>query len=152
ASFLEPLGITHERVHAGIVFVFDRQQQQNQPVSGGPSVMGVSTDALKMLTPRAKKAIVLAWEEMKSQGEENIRPIHLLLGVMSEGEGIGAGLMRSLGVNLLQVRAALVPAAVNQHCSFCGRSGSQVARFFPAEVDIVGNSTPSPDALICDHC
>ncbi len=151
-SFLTPLGITPERIHAGIVFIFDRQGQQGQAGIGSPPLADVSSDALKLLTPRAKHVIVLAAEEMKSQGEQSIRPTHLLLGLLNEGEGIGAGLLRSLGVSLLQARTALVPPAANQRCSFCGRSGSQVVRFFPAEVGIAESSAPSPGALICDHC
>ena len=151
-SFLTPLGITPERIHAGIVFIFDRQAQQGQSGQGSPPLASVSSEALKLLTPRAKQVIFLAAEEMKSQGEKSIRPTHLLLGLLNEGEGIGAGLLRSLGISLLQARTALVPPAVNQICSFCGRSGSQVARFFPAEVGIAESSTHSPGAFICDHC
>jgi ATP-dependent Clp protease ATP-binding subunit ClpA len=151
--FLTPLGITPERIHAGIVFIFDRQTHQGQSGQGSPPLADVSSDALKLLTPRAKQVIFLAAEEMKSQGEQSIRPAHLLLGLLNEGDGIGAGLLRSLGVSLLQARAALVLSAANQRCSFCGRSGSQVARFFPAEVGSAESSTPSPGALlICDHC
>ncbi len=152
ASFLTPLGITPERIHGGIVFVFDRQAQQSPSVQGSPPLADVSSDALKLLTPRAKQAIVLAAEEMKSQGEQSIRLAHLLLGLLHEGEGIGAGLLRSLGVSLLQARTVLVPPAANQRCSFCGRSGSQVVRFFPAEVGSAESSALIPGALICDHC
>jgi len=151
-SFLTPLGITPERIHAGIVFIFDRQTHQGQSGQGSPPLADVSSDALKLLTPRAKQMIFLAAEEMKSQGEQSIRPTHLLLGLLNEGEGIGAGLLRSLGVSLLQARTALVPPAANQRCSFCGRSSSQVVRFFPAEVGIAESSALIPDALICDHC
>jgi RNA polymerase sigma factor (sigma-70 family) len=151
-SFLTPLGITPERIHAGMVFIFDREKHQGQSGQGSPPLADVSSDALKLLTPRAKQMIFLAAEEMKSQGEQSIRPTHLLLGLLIEGEGIGAGLLRSLGVSLLQARTALVPPAANQRCSFCGRSGSQVVRFFPAEVGIAESSAPSSGALICDHC
>jgi RNA polymerase sigma-70 factor (ECF subfamily) len=151
-SFLTPLGITPERIHAGMVFIFDRQAQQGQSVQGAPPLADVSSDALKLLTPRAKQVIFLAAEEMKSQGEQSIRPAHLLLGLLQEGEGIGAGLLRSLGVSLLQARTALVPQALNQRCSFCGRSGPQVVRFFPAEVGEASSSALIPGALICDHC
>jgi ATP-dependent Clp protease ATP-binding subunit ClpA len=151
-SFLTPLGITPERIHAGIVFIFDRQAHQGQSGQGSPPLADVSSDALKLLTPRAKQVIALAAEEMKSQGEQSIRPTHLLLGLLNEGEGIGAGLLRSLGVSLLQARTALVPPAANQICSFCGRGGSQVVRFFPAEVGIAESNAPLPGALICDHC
>jgi RNA polymerase sigma-70 factor (ECF subfamily) len=151
-SFLTPLGITPERIHAGIVFIFDRQTHQGQSVQSSPPLADVSSDALKLLTPRAKQVIFLAAEEMKSQGEQSIRPTHLLFGLMNEGEGIGAGLLRTLGIGLLQARASLVPPAANQRCSFCGRSGSQVVRFFPAEVGSTESSAPLPGALICDHC
>src|SRR5215831_11579460 len=121
ASFLTPHEITPERIHAGMVFIFDRQAQQGQAGSSSPPLADVSSDALKLLTPRAKQVIVLAAEEMKSHGEQSIRPTHLLLGLMHEGEGIGAGLLRSLGISLLQVRTALAPPAAHQICSFCGR-------------------------------
>ncbi|GCE07256.1 sigma-70 family RNA polymerase sigma factor [Dictyobacter aurantiacus] len=151
-SFLTPAGITPERIHAGIVFIFDQQAHQGQAGQGSPPLANVSSAALNLLTPRAKQVIFLAAEEMKSQGEQSIRPMHLLLGLLNEGEGIGAGLLRSLGVSLLQARTALVPPAVDQRCSFCGRGGSQVVRFFPAEVGIAENNTPSPGTLICDLC
>ncbi len=147
ASFLTPLGITPERIHAGIVFIFDRQAQQGQLTLQEPPAAEVPTQ--RLLTQRAQQVVVLAGEEMKSLGEKSIRPTHLLLGLMNEGEGIGAGLLRSLGISLLQARTALIPSA-NQNCSFCGRSGSQVAHLFPAEVGIAQSSTPS--TFICDRC
>jgi len=148
ASFLTPLSITPERIHAGIVFIFDRQAQQGQLTLQAPPAAEVATETL--LTPRAKQVIVLAREEMKSLEEQSIRPTHLLLGLMNEGEGIGAGLLRSLGISLLQARTALIPPVANQSCSFCGRSGSQVARIFPAEVGIAEGGAPG--AFICDQC
>jgi RNA polymerase sigma factor (sigma-70 family) len=151
-SFLIPLGITPERIHAGMVFIFDREKHPGQAVQGSPPLADISSDALKLLTPRAKQVIFLAAEEMKSQGEQSIRPTHLLLGLMNEGEGIGAGLLRSLGLSLLQVRTALVPPEASQICSFCGRLGSQVSRLFPAEIGTASSSAPKPGTFICDHC
>jgi len=151
-SFLTPLGITPERIHAGIVFIFDRQAHQGQSVQDSPLAANVSSDALKLLTPRAKQMIFLAREEMKSQGEQSIRPTHLLLGLLNEGEGLGAGLLRSLGVSLSLARTALVPPEASQICSFCGRFGSQVSRLFPAEVGTASSSAPQSAIFICDHC
>ncbi|MDQ2713978.1 MAG: sigma-70 family RNA polymerase sigma factor [Chloroflexota bacterium] len=149
ASFLTPLGITPERVHTGIVFIFGHTPaQQGQPVPEEPP----SADVLKLLTQRASQVIVLAGEEMKSRGEKSIRPTHLLLSLMNEGEGIGAGLLRSLGISLLQARTALTPPIATQSCSFCGRSGSQVGRLFPAEIGIAESGATSPGAFICDQC
>ncbi|HZS77211.1 MAG TPA: sigma-70 family RNA polymerase sigma factor [Ktedonobacteraceae bacterium] len=150
ASFLTPLGITHERIHTGIVFIFERHASQGTPVPEHPFVPDATTDPLNLLTPRAKQVIILAGEEAKNQGEKSIRPTHLLLGLMNEGEGIGAGLLRSLGISLLQVRTVLTPPAATQTCAFCGRSGSQVARFFPSEVGI--SESHSPGVFICDQC
>ena len=152
ASFLTPQGITPERIHDGIVFVFDRPAQQGQSVQSSPPLANVSSEALKLLTPRAKQMIFLAGEEMKSQGEQSIRPMHLLLGLMNEGEGIGAGLLRTLGFSFLPIHTASVPADASQICSFCGRSGEEAARLFPAEVGIAERSTPEPSIFICDHC
>jgi ATP-dependent Clp protease ATP-binding subunit ClpA len=151
APFLTPLGITPERIHAGIVFIFDRQAQQGQPLSGEPPAAEVSADAIQLLTPRVKQLILLAGEEMKNQGEQSIRPTHLLLGLMNEGEGIGAGLLRSLGISLLQARTALAPPSANQTCSFCGRSGSQVAHYFPAGIGVAEGNAFTPAVFICDH-
>ena len=150
ASFLTPLGITPERVHAGIVFISDRQAQQG--LLGELPATDVPAEPLKLLTPRAKQVIVLAGEEMKSRGEKSIRPTHLLLALMNEGGGIGAGLLRSLGISLLQARTALIPPTANQACSFCGRGGSQIAHLFPAEIGIAESSTTSSGTFICDQC
>src|SRR5581483_2871892 len=76
-SFLTPQGITPERIHDGIVFIFDRPAHQGQ---GSPPLADVSSDVLKLLTPRARQVIFLAGEEMKSQAEQRIRPMHLLPG------------------------------------------------------------------------
>jgi ATP-dependent Clp protease ATP-binding subunit ClpA len=151
-SFLTPHGITPERIHGGIVFIFDREKQPSQSGSSSPPEMPVSSDALKLLTPRAKQVIVLAAEEMKREAEQSIRPMHLLLGLLNEGEGIGAGLLRTLGISLLHARTALLAPMSSQICSFCGRSGEEVARLFEAVVGIAERSTPQPSTFICDHC
>lgn len=152
-QFLNPLGITPERIHAGILFIFDRHTAvTGQSGSSTPPAVNPTKDPLVMLTPRAKQVIVLAGEEAKGRGDKSIQPTHLLLGLMNEGEGIGAGLLRSLGVSLLQARTVLIPPTATQACAFCGRSGSQVARFFPSEVGVAESSSASPRTLICDQC
>ena len=149
SSFLTPLGITPDRIHAGIVFIFDRNPHGNLATPQDESLTNGQSDIRKLLTPRARQVIVLARDEMESQHEQQIRPSHLLLGMMNEGEGIGAGLLRSLSISLVQARTALTAPNINQTCSFCGRSGSQVKRIFPAESGIGG---PAPTSFICDKC
>jgi hypothetical protein len=56
------------------------------------------------LTPRAKKVIELAKDEARLLDHHSIGTGHLLLGLIREGEGIAAGVLESLGVNLEKVR------------------------------------------------
>ncbi len=147
ATFFEPLNVKAEQIHRGIAFILDRPAQQGQAEK--TQMPPADLPALKWLTPRAQQVIVLAGEEMRRQGEQSIRPAHLLLGLMNEGEGIGAGLLRSLSVGLLQARAALTPADASQICSFCGRTGSQVKHIFSPEK---GAGVTTPATLICNHC
>lgn len=150
ASFFTPLGITPEVIHAGLVFIYERQPHGQW--LGGQEALSpdAQPDVSKLLTPRARQMIVLAADEAKSQGEKTVQPVHLLLGMLDEGGGIGAGLLRSRwGVSLVQARAALAPATAAQICSFCGRTGAAVKHLFPSE-SLPGSSTPSP--IICDIC
>ena len=57
------------------------------------------------LTPRAKKVIELAVDEARHMNHHYIGTEHLLLGLVREGEGIAAGVLEDLGVNLNEVRA-----------------------------------------------
>lgn len=56
------------------------------------------------LTPRAKKVIELAVDEARHLHHHYIGTEHLLLGLVREGYGIGAGVLESLGVSLEKVR------------------------------------------------
>src|SRR5690348_11337284 len=60
------------------------------------------------LTPRAKKVIELAVDEARRLGHHYIGTEHLLLGLVREGEGIAAGVLESLGVNLEKARRETV--------------------------------------------
>jgi ATP-dependent Clp protease ATP-binding subunit ClpC len=56
------------------------------------------------LTPRAKKVIELAVDEAKRLNHDYVGTEHLLLGLLREGSGIGAGVLEDLGVNLNKAR------------------------------------------------
>ena len=60
------------------------------------------------LTPRAKKVIELAVDEARRLNHHYIGTEHLLLGLVREGEGIAAGVLETLGVNLEKVRAQVM--------------------------------------------
>jgi ATP-dependent Clp protease ATP-binding subunit ClpC len=57
------------------------------------------------LTPRAKKVIELAVDEARHLNHPYIGTEHLLLGLVREGQGIAAGTLEKLGVDLKKVRA-----------------------------------------------
>jgi ATP-dependent Clp protease ATP-binding subunit ClpC len=56
------------------------------------------------LTPRTNTVIILAKEEANSLNHHYIGTEHLLLGIIREGEGIAAGVLESLGLNLEAIR------------------------------------------------
>ncbi len=56
------------------------------------------------LAPHAKKAIELAVDEARYMNHHYIGTEHLLLGLIREGDGIAAEVLRSLGVSLEKVR------------------------------------------------
>src|SRR3984893_9562269 len=57
------------------------------------------------LTPRAKKVIELAVDEARRLNHHYIGSEHLLLGLIREGQGVGAGVLESFVLSLQEVRA-----------------------------------------------
>lgn len=59
-------------------------------------------------TPRAKKAFVLGLKEANSLRCERMEPPHLLLGLLREGSGVAAIVLKKLGVDLERARAEIL--------------------------------------------
>jgi ATP-dependent Clp protease ATP-binding subunit ClpA len=55
-------------------------------------------------TPRAKKVLELSLREALSMGHDHIGVSHILLGIMREGDGVGAQLLLVLGVDYERTR------------------------------------------------
>jgi ATP-dependent Clp protease ATP-binding subunit ClpC len=55
-------------------------------------------------TPRAKRVLELAVEEGRQMGHNYVGTEHILLGLIREGEGVAAQVLRNLGVELESVR------------------------------------------------
>ena len=91
ANVLSNLGVELGKVRSAVEFIIGR---------GDRAVLGEIG-----LTPRAKKVIELAVDEARRLNHHYIGTEHLLLGLVREGEGIAAGVLESLGVNLERVRA-----------------------------------------------
>jgi len=90
AKVLSNLGVELNKVRSTIEFMIGR---------GDRIVLGEIP-----LTPGAKKVIELAVDEARRLNHQYIGTEHILLGLVREGEGIAAGVLESLGVNLEKVR------------------------------------------------
>ena len=58
-------------------------------------------------TTRTKKVIDLAFQAAEEQGQQSVGTEHLLLAVVTEGEGLGAIVLRNLGASKETVRQAI---------------------------------------------
>ena len=59
-------------------------------------------------TPRAKKVLALATSEARSLNHSYIGTEHILLGLLSEGEGIAARVLENMGVDLEEAREEIM--------------------------------------------
>ena len=64
-------------------------------------------------TPRAKKVLELALREGLSLGHNYIGAEHLLLGIIREGNGVAANILAACGVDMAELRRALVDPRQN---------------------------------------
>src|SRR5262249_11171195 len=55
-------------------------------------------------TERARKVMRLASQEARSFNHEYVGTEHILLGLVKEGEGVAAHVLKNLGVDLLEIR------------------------------------------------
>ena len=108
AKVLSSLGVELIKVRSAVEFIIGRGER------AAPGEIG--------LTPRAKKVIELAVDEARRLSHHYIGTEHLLIGLMREGEGVAAGVLESLGVNLDKIRgetSRILTQTVQQ-----GQSGS----------------------------
>ncbi|MCY4619387.1 MAG: ATP-dependent Clp protease ATP-binding subunit [Chloroflexi bacterium] len=130
AKVLSNLGVELGKVRSAVEFIIGR---------GDRAVLGEIG-----LTPRAKKVIELAVDEARRLNHHYIGTEHLLLGLVREGEGIAAGVLESLGVNLERVRAETTrilsqsgPATAGAGAGASSGSGSRSATRTPT-IDQLG--------------
>ena len=64
-------------------------------------------DRFDKFTERARKVLQLAQEEAQRFNHNYIGTEHLLLGLLREGEGVGAKVLTDMGVELGKVRSAV---------------------------------------------
>jgi ATP-dependent Clp protease ATP-binding subunit ClpC len=121
ARVLENMNVELPKVRTAVEFIIGRG---DRPVVGEVG-----------LTPRAKRVIELAIDEARRLGHNYIGTEHLLLGLVREGEGIAAGVLESLGVNLDKVRHEVI------------RVLSQSSSTGPAQETKRASKTPTVDQL-----
>ncbi len=121
ARVLENMNVELSKVRQAVEFIIGRGER---PVVGEVG-----------LTPRAKRVIELAIDEARRLGHNSIGTEHLLLGLVREGEGIAAGVLESLGVNLDKVRHQVIHVL------------SQSSANAPAQEPKRSSKTPTLDQL-----
>src|SRR5436189_4788505 len=122
ARVLDSLGVELSKVRTAVEFIIGRGDSTTSPSE-------------ITLSPRTKKVIELAIDEARKLGHSHVGTEHLLLGLVREGEGIAAGVLESLGVNLDKVRHEVI------------RVLSQSSSVGPAQETKRSSKTPTVDAL-----
>ena len=118
ARVLENMNVELAKVRTAVEFIIGRG---DRPVVGEVG-----------LTPRAKRVIELAIDEARRLGHNYIGTEHLLLGLVREGEGIAAGVLESLGVNLDKVRHEVIRVLSQTSSAGPARRRSAPARRRPS--------------------
>jgi Clp amino terminal domain, pathogenicity island component len=125
---LRNLGAEPSKVRAAVEFIIGRG---DLPVVGEVG-----------LTPRAKRVIELAIDEARRMDHHYIGTEHLLLGIVREGEGIAAGVLESLRVNLDKVRHEVIRLLAET--SLADPSGRNVAPMTVVSAPMTVVSAPIP--------
>jgi ATP-dependent Clp protease ATP-binding subunit ClpC len=81
------------------------RMQVEQQVGSGPETKSVGNIPY---TPRVKKVLALATKEAKALNHSYVGTEHILLGLLREGEGVAAQVLRNLDVNLEKARAEIL--------------------------------------------
>ena len=160
AVALSALGITPDAVRGKI-----------DETMGGPGTAAPSGSP--PFTPRAKKVLELSLREALQLGHHYIGTEHILLGLLREGEGVGANILVGLGADLSRVRqqvmlhmsgqtgaqeGAATPSAGNPQprCPQCRAGLGERARFrtirVPAEDDDAARESIALDVVYCSQC
>jgi ATP-dependent Clp protease ATP-binding subunit ClpC len=92
---------THEVTYAKVASLLEAEK--------GRGEVKLSADDLEP-TPRLKRVMKIGFEEARRAGLNTIRPEHLLMGMLREGEGTGAAILHHFGIDLSKTRAYFLPS------------------------------------------
>ena len=128
ARVLDSLGIDLSKMRSSVEVMIGRGKETTSPSE-------------ITLSPRTKKVIELAVDESRKLGHSHVGTEHLLLGIVREGQSVGAGVLESVGVSLEQVRHQVI-AVMGQHRPEMAATAS--AGIGPSAGAGIGSSHPVP--------
>src|SRR5256886_8854405 len=102
ARVLESLGVELSKARTAVEFIVGRGDSTTSPSE-------------ITLSPRTKKVIELGIDEARQLGHSHVGTEHLLLGLVREGQSVGAGVIESLGGSLEQIRHRVIEVLGQQH-------------------------------------
>jgi hypothetical protein len=114
--------------------------------SGGPPAAGGPEGRPTALTARAKQVLSLASRSADSMGDEDVRPEHLLLGIIQQETGVAALVLQDKGVDLAELRGEIleVREAMDIVVNGEGDDGATLAGVIDGEI---GEDVPTAGAV-----
>lgn len=94
-AVLHRMGVDHQIVRSEIEYI----------VGPGPAEESTHTPPY---TPRLKKALALAGSEARALNQTRTGPEHIFLGLIREGDGVAARVLKKLGVNIQKAREEIL--------------------------------------------
>jgi ATP-dependent Clp protease ATP-binding subunit ClpA len=104
ARVLDSLGVELSQVRRSIEFTIGRGDATTSPSE-------------ITLAPPMKQAVELAIDEARKLGHSHVGTEHLLLGIVRQGESVGAKVLGSLGVDLEKVRHNVIATLGQPHAA-----------------------------------
>ncbi len=117
-SVLQKMGLNLETVRAAV----------EKQVGHGPEIKSSGNIPY---TPRVKKVLALAAKEAKALGHSYIGTEHILLGLLREGEGVAARVLKSLEVDIETCRNEILAELDPNYSSESGESRSSEGGSIP---------------------
>ncbi|MFO7814250.1 MAG: ATP-dependent Clp protease ATP-binding subunit [Halanaerobiales bacterium] len=106
------LGLVKEKKGiAGKVLSEHAKLKEGQIIDAIKSIIGTGKNKVEgsiSLTPRSKKVLNLSMEQARKLNHSYIGTEHILLGVISEGEGVAVRILQELGVELDKVKKEIL--------------------------------------------
>ena len=107
ARALAALGLTPERVRARLIQILEGGTHLPPPKCSRWWAGSCPPAEARRLTPRAKTGFELSRQEADCRGDCAVDTVHLLLGLLREGEGVGVHILVELGADPIRVREQL---------------------------------------------